>query len=353
MERAQLAWWPISVLALAYASCSAPAATPTTCTIDGVIYSPGDQNPLDTCQACVPAANSAGWTDQLDPDGCYAPFAKAGAISIAATHSGVFWVNEFPSCELQTKGLTGGKIRTLAQDPTGFCGLHLSVDETNAYWTTGRGYEVVKVPIDGGPTSIIASLSKAGSPVAALASDGVNVYWSTSLEVSKVPVNGGSPTTLATGFGLQNLAADGHHVYLVAAETIEKVSVDGGPATTLASGQFGIESLTIDDENVYWTAINAQAAGVVVKVPKAGGTPVTLANEPGRASSIAVNSRNAYWVQLAPEPSGWCEPITVFKVPLTGSKPVPLIQPCLALGLAASEKSLYVATYGIFRLTPD
>ncbi len=72
------------------------------------------------------------------------------------------------------------------------------------------------------------------------------------------------------------------------------MSLDGGAVETLAMGQTGPSSITLDADNVYWTA----GDGTVASVPKKGGTKTVLAqvvNGNAVAGSIAVDDENVYF----------------------------------------------------------
>jgi len=76
--------------------------------------------------------------------------------------------------------------------------------------------------------------------------------------------------------------------------SVMKQPLAGGAVVTLASGQLLLQSLAIDDTNVYWTT-----GSTVMSVPLAGdGSPVTLASGPGTNGLVAVNSTSVYWTNF-------------------------------------------------------
>ena len=86
-----------------------------------------------------------------------------------------------------------------------------------------------------------------------------------------------------------------------------KVPIGGGTPTTLASGQNQPIDMTVDATSVYWTTYNG---GTVVKVSTSGGTPTTLASGQNAPYDIAVGAGGVYWTIAADN--------TVMKVPTGG-----------------------------------
>ncbi len=80
-----------------------------------------------------------------------------------------------------------------------------------------------------------------------------------------------------------------------------KVPLSGGSPTTLASGQAGPAAIAVDATSVYWTKFpeNSPADGTVLKVPLLGEGPstslTTLASEQDTPSAIAVDATSVYW----------------------------------------------------------
>ena len=99
---------------------------------------------------------------------------------------------------------------------------------------------VMKVSLDGGPPVTLATSQDYPSGIAV---DPANVYWDDDGAIMKVPKNGGTPGTLAVeggGYSAHNgLYIDATGAYRAATESgvVLKVGLDGGIPTTLASGQ--------------------------------------------------------------------------------------------------------------------
>jgi len=70
-----------------------------------------------------------------------------------------------------------------------------------------------------------------------------------------------------------------------------KVPLDGGSPTTIVSNQVTPGTIAVDSTTVYWTTNRA-----VMKAPLHGGTVITLAADQDAPDAIAVDSASVYWV---------------------------------------------------------
>jgi hypothetical protein len=88
--------------------------------------------------------------------------------------------------------------------------------------------------------------------------DATHVYWTTDVAVMKVPVNGGAPTILASGQKFPGgIVVDAANVYWTNGwdvGTVMKVPLGGGTPTILASGQVTPGAIAVDATSVYWTS---------------------------------------------------------------------------------------------------
>ena len=123
----------------------------------------------------------------------------------------------------------------------------------------------MSVPASGGPVTILVPPDPSYD-VATLAVDCVNVYYTTTAgTLARIPVGGGTPTTLATGAGAAlQLAVDADRVYFVGPDGLAAVPIEGGAVTTLAPGS-SPAGIAVDAHDVYWTDVDA---GTVMKVAK-------------------------------------------------------------------------------------
>jgi hypothetical protein len=182
----------------------------------------------------------------------------------------------------------------------------IAVDEANVYWVAlpladaGNGQltegaaQVMRVPRGGGAAVTL----HAGQP-GPMVSDGVNLYELESnidagLSIDRIPVSGGSVTTLAHGVATTCIAVDETSVYWIdeAAKALMTVAKAGGTPTTLATSITTYRAnIVVDDASVYWTAgLGDKPITSVMKVSKAGGAPATILNVPP-SESYAVDCR--------------------------------------------------------------
>ena len=130
----------------------------------------------------------------------------------------------------------------------------------------GAGSEgLMSVPASGGPVTILVPPDPSYN-VATLAVDCVNVYYTTTNGIlARIPVDGGTPTTLATSVGAAlQLAVDADRVYFFGPGGLSAVPIGGGSVTTLAPGS-SPAGIAVDAHDVYWTET---AAGTVMKIAK-------------------------------------------------------------------------------------
>ncbi len=238
--------------------------------------------------------------------------------SLVLSESSIYWTaeslsgSEFGAVMKLEKG--GGNIVTLANnrfDPTG-----IALDATALYWIEDGDLSgnVMKVSLDGGPPVTLATSQDYPSGIAV---DPANVYWDDDGAIMKVPKNGGTPGTLAVeggGYSAHNgLYIDATGAYRAATESgvVLKVGLDGGIPTTLASGQVFPGPLTADSSNVYWGVWRA-----IVRAPKDGGTPVTFEVGIDSVAAVAVDDTSIYCATtaFAPPPGAPVGPTAILKL---------------------------------------
>ena len=178
----------------------------------------------------------------------------------------------------------------------------ITTDGVNVYWIEGPFSTVRKVPVNGGPVTVIGGGYGPPGPVRVI--DGY-VYWMDHYDtIYRNSVDGNQFTTIASGLPfLSDMIVDGTNVYFSENDTgrIQKVPVNGGDITTLAYGSvyWMPYILAYDNDFVYW--VNAVEVG---KVSKDGGSPATLhygvLSNFDYPNSIVVDGANGevYWTEV-------------------------------------------------------
>jgi hypothetical protein len=268
---------------------------------------PGDSS-ADTSLSCAPSCY-----DYCTPTACLSPFAEPGHVNqIALDSTNVYWSTE--GGDIKKMALDGhGTITTLATNPG--AAIAIAVDGAYVYFSAwepkagryGPQYSSIqKVPIEGGTPITLATHQE----LLNIAVDSKSVYFTTYGEVKRVPLDGGSPTVIAYNQGhTLSIAVDATSVYWMnGRDQIRKAPLDGDgemPPKTLVSGKNASSSnLAIDSTSVYWAMspdpqamadAHNESSPSLMRVSLDGGTPATLASEKDGVTSIAVDSTSVYW----------------------------------------------------------
>lgn len=208
-------------------------------------------------------------------------------IAVDATR--VYWANSGNGANgtVMTMPLTGGAPTTLASgqsDPQG-----VAVDGTSVYWSDSNG-TLLKVPLQGGAITTLVSIQSNGSSEPALGG-AISLYGASAYltggaggqNVMRVALGGGAEVTLASGqLEPTDVAVDATHVYWTNQGTwgtfpdgfppptpvdgsVMRMPIGGGSATTLSCGEGGPAGIALDATSVYWTD---PAVGTVMKLTK-------------------------------------------------------------------------------------
>jgi hypothetical protein len=226
---------------------------------------------------------------------------------VAVDNTQVYWTVDSGNTVLR-RSVGGGGIWTVASGQN--IPWTIALDSQNVYWATylapdgGAGANVVSAPITGGAPVTIASGQVAPASIGLTSTD---VYWTNygGSMVMRAPMGGGGVVTTLVNGGLPDGSSNGAGglamgpatVYWTAAGPtnaeglVMSVALDGGTPTTVASGQNGVNLMTSDANNLYWT----NGSGSVVTLPFGGGVPTTLATGQAGPGNIAVDSTTVYW----------------------------------------------------------
>jgi hypothetical protein len=191
----------------------------------------------------------------------------------------------------------------------------LAVDSTNLFWLNGgtgvvESNDLLRMTLDGGSPTPLTTLNS--SSVGHVATDGVNVYWSTANStILALPVNataGATPIIAVDSSNVDDLVTDGTRLYWIAGGNVVSTPLlganpdagpDGGVVTTLCSaGSQPPGYLAVDGTYVYWTdygPLGTANEGTVKKVSVTGGTPIPLATGLVNPLGIAVDDQLVYW----------------------------------------------------------
>jgi hypothetical protein len=185
---------------------------------------------------------------------------------------GHYWGQPGPSeidrCGTSSCDAGAAAVVANAQDITS-----LALFEGTFYWTlagSSPNGAILSCPLAGCPNgTTIASYLNAPNAIAA-ASTGL-YFVAADFSVSRVPLDGGSPSTIAPTAHATRLAVDGTHVYWSdAAGTIVRAAPDGSNQVTLASRLSVPGAIAIDDLFVYWVNSGdpGSSNGTVMRVAK-------------------------------------------------------------------------------------
>ena len=114
----------------------------------------------------------------------------------------------------------------------------------------------------------------------------------------KIPITGGTPTTLAPATFPFHMTIDATNVYWSDNGPVMKVPIAGGTPTTLVSYPVGtgVARMIVSSGNLYY-GINATATvgAFIMKVPVAGGTPTTVVSGVSSLGAMAVDATAVYF----------------------------------------------------------
>ena len=278
-------------------------------------------------------------------------------------------------------GTTTLALAPIATDEPGI--YEMAVDSTHLYWVDNGQFDheanVRRMPLAGGPIETLLSVPErvysiavAGGFVYAAHTTGGPDYAG---HVYRIPTEGGTAVSIATGFNPTSVAVDGSWVYFSEAVSpggrILRVPTSGGATevvacdvdnpwdleaddgvlfysemnrgrmmrvvpgadpTELASGWVATEWMTLDTTSVYFGASNSGVgASSLMRVDRLGGTPVNLSTGVSGAAKLWVGGDNIQWGSVA--------------VPKTGGQGQDLGGTSNAFAAAATATDFYFADF--------
>lgn len=189
----------------------------------------------------------------------------AAVRDVALDGANVYWLEEGPTLAIRRLPRAGGVAATLA---TGTApGSVVRLDATHVYWLEHED-AVHRVAKTGGTPETIIPTTSGG--ITDFVVDGANVYYAEwdGKRIRKTPAGGGAATTLATPSQVdqtRRLTTDGTSLYWIDQLELNKISVSGGTPTTLVRQlenlAFPASGIAVDAQSVYWTEV----AGFTIK----------------------------------------------------------------------------------------
>ena len=174
----------------------------------------------------------------------------------------------------------------------------IAVDNSNVYWTTLSSSGVVMQMPKAGGAAPLALATNQYDPFGIVV-DGTYAYWSDSLgAIKRVPIGGGTVTTLATLNGNvgYSLAVNSTTLF-VGGDELVAMPKGGGTVDVLATDQGQTWGMAIDETNVYWSAESGN--GSVNYLPLGGGAVTPLVSNVNDPSGIDVDATHVYFTLLS------------------------------------------------------
>jgi hypothetical protein len=282
---------------------------------------PSDSNAVRDSAVGSDALNTADASNEAAGDaGCSACAARVlvGKLGYASTFTvdatRVYWMSSASSGLFSADKATGADVQHVSGD----VGYNLTTDPNALYWTNAV---LTRMARDGGAG---VPLTSPGFTIWGLALDPTSAYFTDFLQdggLIGVPLDGGMPTRLASGFGYPHgVAIDATDVYFSTGGSLLRVPKGGGAVSTVVSQAGAVQDVALDAKSVYWF----DQVGRVMQIDKGGAvaTQVVLASAQTGTISIALGGGSVYWATLGPPADGGPPQGAVQRVPIGGGSTV-------------------------------
>ena len=229
-----------------------------------------------------------------------------GGTGIVVDNNSVYWgVNPgYGNGNIYKMPKSGGTITELAEANQPY---DIEVDDAYVYWAeynSGGADGVRKVSINGGS---VTSLTTSGTFHGVMTMDSTYIYfryiYNEKNKIGKVSKDGGSVSDLATNLtnSPSGMAVDENNVYWIeqTAGTVKKVPINGGTITSLTEGLNYPYRIAVDSNSVYWTeyAEGTIGVGAIRKYQFSSGEVITLASGLNGPYDIVIDDYYVYWTE--------------------------------------------------------
>jgi hypothetical protein len=218
-------------------------------------------------------------------------------------------------------------------------GLVLALTDNLAH-TGGR---ILSLAFDGGSPATLAMTS--GGPLATLAVDENNAYFSDTAGTKSVPLRGGTAQTLTAQNG--SIALVGSSLVIADGDNVYRIGASGGGLSTVASGQSAATAPVPCGMDTCWFTLKAvappsqvliagQGLGTIVDLSQ-GGSPRTVVSSWSLAgTTLLIFDGFDFYVSASQNLQG-----SLDRVPGMGGLPIRLETGFGPLGIAVDDQCLY------------
>lgn len=274
--------------------------------------------------------------------------ATAYHVEMTATH--VYWTQASYEdtgvlAHLMRAPIDGGPTELIARD----AGFDFVIAGDSIYYASTPDPALRKVALDGGDSTLVA---RSPSEPYSLAIGGDHVYWTTKRGVMRAPLDGGKAVRLGVGRAQDPIAADSEFVYIAGRELVR---IAHGARTASKLATFTVQPSEIV---VAGQALLVALDHTLVRVPRDGGSVETLATG-GFAHRLAQTRNAVYWTSWSDErvPANGCasfEAGTVRRIDAELGTVERIESGCDVRGFAASDHAGFVVEHArLVRRTPQ